>query len=144
LQLFQFFNVLTQTIKMRHKNKEHRKIEKKAIRLIRDPRLLYRAGQKIGYLGIVGEERNRLVLTLGCVARTLPAPPSLMLKGPPGTGKSTLAKTVIQLFPPHCVVERAGLSGKALAHRKGSLARKILYINEYRCGKDSQLRIPVM
>jgi hypothetical protein len=62
----------------------------------------------------------------------------VLVKGPTSSGKSTLVECAIRLFPPSCIVERAGLSGKALVHGKGSLAGKILFLNEYRCGKDAQ------
>jgi hypothetical protein len=75
---------------------------------------------------------------LAGVARTLPEPPSVLLKGPPSCGKSTVLKRSLQLFPSDCVVERAGLSKRALVYGKGSLAHKILFLHEYRCGKDAQ------
>jgi hypothetical protein len=39
-------------------------IRKQALQLLGDPQYLFRAGQKLGDLGVVGEERNRLVLFL--------------------------------------------------------------------------------
>jgi len=119
-------------------------LEKQALCLISDPKLLFRAGQKIRQLGVVGEERNALILLLAGIARTLPDPPSVLVKGSTSSGKSTLVKESVQLFPPDCVVERAGLSVKALAYGKGSLANKILFINEYRCGRDSQLLLRLL
>jgi len=125
-------------MKSENKLRKLRRIEAKSIRLLHDPRFIYMAGHKIGELGVVGEKRNPLVLLLAGIARTLPRPPSILVKGPPSSGKSTLVKTAVRLFPPDCVLERAGLSGKALAHGKGSFAHKILFITEYRCGKDAQ------
>lgn len=125
-------------MKRKHKTKKQDDIYRKALRLLSDPRFLFRAGQKIGELGVVGEERTRMITLLACVGRTLPVPPGVMEKGSTASGKSTVVKNTILLFPPECVIERAGLSGKALAHGAGSLANKILFINEYRCGKDAQ------
>jgi hypothetical protein len=87
---------------------------------------------------VIGEKRNRVILTLAGIARTFPKPPSVLYRGPTSSGKSTLVKAALQLFPIDCVMERAGLSPKALAHGKGSLANKILFIHEYRCGKAAQ------
>jgi hypothetical protein len=112
-------------------------LKKKALKLL-DQKFLFRANQKIGELGVVGEERNRLAVFVGCVSRMTEEPVSLMGKGSTGSGKSKQFKTGLQLFPPSCVIERAGLSGKALAYGKGSLGGKILFINEYRCGQDAQ------
>src|SRR5436190_1660699 len=130
--------------KMKSHNRNRASIETRALRLIADPLFLFNAGQKIGEMGIVGEERNRLILLLAGIARNLPEPPSVLVKGSTSSGKSTLVKRSIQLFPPECVIERAGLSQKALAYGGGSLASKILFINEYRCGKDSQLLLRLL
>jgi hypothetical protein len=119
-------------------------IKKRALGLMADPQFLFNAGQKIGELGVVGEVRNRLILLLAGIARSLPDPPSVLVKGSTSSGKSTLVKDSIQLFPPDCILERAGLSGKALAYGRGSLANKILVINEYRCGRDAQLLLRLL
>ena len=113
-------------------------IQKKALELVNDSKFLFRAGQKVGELGVVGEERNRLAVILACISRSLDEPVSVIGKGTTGAGKSKQFHTCMQLFPPSSVIERAGLSGKALAYGKGSLAGKILFINEYRCGRDAQ------
>jgi energy-coupling factor transporter ATP-binding protein EcfA2 len=115
-----------------------RAIKTKAIQLLNDPLFLYRAWQQVKKLGVIGESRNILILVLAGIARTLPKPAHVLIQGPTSSGKTTLIKTTLQLFPPSCVIERAGLSGKALVHGKGSLAHKILFIQEYRCGKDAQ------
>lgn len=115
-----------------------RAIKQKAVKLVNDARFLYKACRQIGKLGVVGEKRNRLIFFLAGIGRTLPEPASVLLKGPPSCGKSTTVKTALKLFPQDSIVERAGLSKKALVYGKGSLARKIFYLHEYRCGKDAQ------
>ncbi len=122
----------------RSKPRMSRALRVKAIRLLNDPLFLYKAWQQVKKLGMIGEKRNILILVLAGIARTLPKPPHVLIQGPTSSGKTTLVKITLQLFPPNCVVERAGLSAKALAHGKGSLANKILFIQEYRCGKDAQ------
>jgi len=114
-------------------------LEEMALQLVQDAQFLFKAGQMIGKLGVVGEERNRQVLFLAGVTRTTSTPASVLVKGATSSGKTTLVKSSIKLFPADCVIERAGLSAKALAHGQGSLAEKILFINEYRGGKDGQL-----
>jgi hypothetical protein len=125
-------------MKQKHKKKKQGDIFRQALDLASDPRFLFRAGQKIGELGVVGEQRTSMITFLACVGRSLPLPPGVIEKGSTASGKSTVVKNTVLLFPPECVIERAGLSGKALAHGAGSLANKILFINEYRCGKDAQ------
>ncbi len=123
----------------KNKSKRESSLKERALRLLNDPQFLYAAGQKIGDLGVVGEEANRLILFLAGVTRTAPNPASVLAKGATSSGKTTLVKSPLQLFPADCVMERSGLSGKALAHGAGSLAGKILFLHEYRCGKDAQL-----
>jgi|KBSMisStaDraftv2_1062788.scaffolds.fasta_scaffold48496_3 hypothetical protein len=70
------------------KLKQRRKqsvVERKALELLADPQFLFKAGQKIGDLGVVGEERNRLIILLAGIARTLGEPPSVLVKGSSGT-----------------------------------------------------------
>jgi hypothetical protein len=124
--------------KARKKTRLSKTDMEKAISLLRNPLLLYLACKRVRELGIVGERRTILILLLAAIARVFPKPPSVLIKGPTSSGKSTIAKTTLLLFPPACVLERAGLSRRALAHGTGSLARKILFIAEYRCGKDAQ------
>jgi len=81
-----------------------------------------------------------LTVTLSAIRE----PPSVLVKGSTSSGKSTLVKRSLLLFPPECIVERAGLSGKALAYGTSSLKNKILFINEYRCGKDAQLLLRLL
>jgi hypothetical protein len=120
-------------------NKLQRGLDKKAQRLLRKPSFLYKAVQKVGDLGVVGEERNRGIVILAGISKALPEPTSVLVKGPTSSGKSNLVKTTLRLFPANCIVDRAGLSPKALAHGKVSLKHKILFINEYRSAKDAQL-----
>ncbi len=113
-------------------------VKKAAEELMKDPHLLFKAGQKIGSMGVVGEERNVRAVFLGGLSRSLPTPASIMAKGSTSSGKTTLEKSVVELFPPECVIERSSLSAKALVHGKGSLNGKIFFLHEYRGGKDAQ------
>lgn len=112
--------------------------KKRPIELFEGSQFLFRAGQKVSELGVVGEKHNTLAILLACISRMLSEPVSVMGKGTTGSGKTKQFETCTQLFPPACVMMRAGLSEKALAYGKGSLAGKILFINEYRCGRDAQ------
>jgi hypothetical protein len=119
-------------------------VTQSALRLLRDPLFLYKLGQKVGQLGVVGEERNRLILLLAGIGRTQPTNASVLMKGSTSSGKSTVIKTVAMVFPPDCVIERASLSPKALAHGKGTLAGKILILNEYWSAKDALLLLRLL
>jgi hypothetical protein len=114
------------------------KCKEDARRLVSDPAFLYRAMNKIGELGVVGEKRNRLILFLAGTTKDLETPVSVIVKGQSSSGKSNVTRKTLELFPPECVISRSSLSAKAPAHGQGSLAGKILYLQEYRGGKDAQ------
>src|ERR1700721_420282 len=99
--------------KKQQKNNQNAAITKEAMRLISCPRFLYKVGQKIGQIGVVGEKHLRMIVFLAGVTRNLPEKASVLVKGSTSSGKSTIVKEVLQLFPPKCVVERAGLSKTA-------------------------------
>jgi|SRR5579864_1011082 len=130
--------------KRRRDRTAKRGLDRKAQDLLHDPMFLYKAGQKVGDLGVVGEKRNRLVLILAGMSKALPEPTSVLVKGPPSSGKSNLVKKTLRLFPANCIVDRAGLSPKALAHGKVSLKHKILFINELRSAKEAQLLLRLL
>ena len=116
----------------------NRRFRASALRLLKDPLFLYRACNKVGDLGVVGEKRIILILLLTGIARVFLDPPSFLVVGPASSGKSTVVKSTLQLFPAKTVIELSGLSKKALPHGKGSLAHKIFFLQEYRGGKDAQ------
>jgi hypothetical protein len=87
----------------------------RATALINDPRFLFRAGRKIGELGIVREARNRLIIFLACLTMFIDDKVSILANAPSGSGKSTLVETPLKLIPPEWVVHRASFSRKALA-----------------------------
>jgi len=117
---------------------EKRLIRAEAIKLLRDPLFLYKAGQTIEELGVVGEQRNRVILFLAGLSKDLVEPVSVLVRGPSSSGKSKLVRSVIKLFPPESVITRASLSPKALPHGKEPLGAKIFYLLEYRGPKDAQ------
>jgi energy-coupling factor transporter ATP-binding protein EcfA2 len=119
-------------------------LDRKARHLLRKPSFLYKAIQKVGELGVVGEERNRGIVILTGISKALPEPTSVLVKGPTSSGKSNLVKTTLRLFPANSIVDRAGLSPKALAHGKVSLKHKILFINELRSAKEAQLLLRLL
>jgi hypothetical protein len=113
-------------------------LQRQAMKLLASDDFLYRVTQIAKRLGVVGEERNVLTVFLACVARTLFPAPSVMIKGATSSGKSTVPAAVIQLFDPSLLLERSGLTKKALAYGSAELAGKILLMDEHRCGKDAQ------
>jgi hypothetical protein len=111
---------------------------KQAVAILKDPQFLFHVGEKIGELGVIGEERNRLILFLAGLSSAFAQPVSILIKGTSSSGKSNLIKNVVKLFPPELLLVRASLSTKAPVHGQDSLKGKILYLLEHRGGKDAQ------
>lgn len=112
--------------------------------LVATPDFLHRVGDAIGRLGVVGEERNRLVVFLAGITKELDEPVSLIVKGASSSGKSNLLRTALRLFPADAVIERTSLSSKAPAYTDLTLEKIILFLQEYRGGKDAQLLIRLL
>lgn len=109
-----------------------------ALQLLRDPQFLYRLGQKLHEMGVVGEEKNCLTLFLATVTRSLDHPISVLIKGPTSSGKNNAVRNVVSLLPPECVITRSSLTKKALAYGTEDLSGKVIYLFEYQGGKDAQ------
>ena len=112
--------------------------------LVNDPKFLFRAGKKIGELGVVREFRNRLIVFLVCITMFLKDKVSTIAAGPSGCGKSTTLEIPIKLCPPESVIKRVSFSRKAFAYGKESLDGKILYVTEYRGGKEAHLLLRIL
>ena len=112
--------------------------------LLKDPRLLYRAWNKIAALGMVGEVRNVLIVFLVCLTLILKRKVSLIVTGPSSSGKSTVLQLPLKLFPPELVITRASFSRRAMAYGEEPLDDKILYVNEYSGGKEAQLQLRIL
>lgn len=116
----------------------------KAQELTNDPRFLFRLGKKIGELGVIQEKHNRLITPLACITAYFGNRVSLLITGPSGCGKSTIPENALKLLPPECVIKRVSFSQKALVYGEGSLDGKVLYVPEYRSGKEAQLLIRIL
>src|SRR5690242_1785767 len=90
-----------------------------ARKLLSEPLFLHRTMRKIGELGVVGEEGNRLALFLAGLTKDCDEPVSALVRGPSSSGKSNLVRNVLQLFPPEVVITRATLSSKAPVYGRG-------------------------
>ena len=121
---------------VRKKKDQHTK--KAAMKLLRDPQLLFHVGEKVESLGVTGEERNRRIIFLAGLTSALAHPVSILIKGATSSGKSNLIKNVVKLFPPELVVVRASLSKLAPVYGRDSLTGKIFYLLEYHGGRDAQ------
>jgi hypothetical protein len=105
-----------------------RKVE--ALRLLRSARFFRLFLDAVRTAGLVGEQKNALVVFVVGVSRLLSRPVNLFIKGASSAGKNYLAKTVLQFFPKKCVEEISSSSGTSWNYQGGKLQHRIVYIQE--------------
>jgi 5S rRNA maturation endonuclease (ribonuclease M5) len=79
---------------------------------------------------LVGETKNVKLLYLCLTSRVLPKPVSVVVSALSSTGKSYLASSILQFFPPDSYIDFTSMSEKALCYFKQSLSHKFVYIHE--------------
>lgn len=130
-------------MKAEKKSNTESDITKSARRLLADPAFLFKVGCKIEELGVVGEERNRLILFLAGVTRVLPNPAAIIIRG--SSGKSALVTFVCCLFHYWHVANVAALEDKELNRCPRNLDEHILIIDDYKDGaKDKRLLMKLL
>jgi len=92
--------------------------------------ILSRFIRTVAERGIAGEERAVKLLYLQATSRLLPAPVSLILKGPSAAGKSYLANRVLDFFPKSAYYALTAMSERALAYSEEPLSHRLLVIYE--------------
>lgn len=98
---------------------------------LKRPGLLGWTGERLGESGIVGEERNRLVLFLVMVSRLLRDPLSAVCMARSGVGKSHLMERVAQCMPEPAKLECTTLTPEALYYMgRYELQHRILLIED--------------
>jgi len=97
------------------KPKEMSKEERKeALALLKDPELLGRVQDDLTKMGIVDEERNKVLIYLIATSRKMPQGLAGTLKASSSAGKNHLLNSAVSLIPPEDVKEFTYLSPKAL------------------------------
>jgi hypothetical protein len=98
--------------------------------LAQDPNILARFLTSFQGRGVVGQEREALLLFLVLTSRVLPRPASAVLKGPSSAGKSNLVDNVLAFFPPSAFYALTAQSEKAIVYGTESLVHRILVVYE--------------
>jgi hypothetical protein len=80
--------------------------------------------------GIVGEECNVKVLILAVTSRTLERPVNVYLHSESSSGKTYLARCVLDLFPPEASLQFDGSSAKAFVYDDSDYRHRVLLLNE--------------
>jgi DNA primase catalytic core len=102
-----------------------------ALKLGRARDLAGEIARDLARLGIVGEERNALVLYLAMTSRKLDDPLAVQVLSSSGSGKSHLQDAVLSLCPEEDLIKLTSLSDQALFYKgEDSLRHKALALEE--------------
>jgi len=80
--------------------------------------------------GLVGEQKNALIVFIVAVSRLLSRPLNLFVKGQSSSGKNHTVKKVLRLIPPKCVREISNSSARAWDYAGRQLQHKVVVLQE--------------
>ncbi|MEO6326069.1 MAG: toprim domain-containing protein [Thermoanaerobaculia bacterium] len=104
---------------------------KRALRLLKDPRLLSLIVEHMEAIGYVGEDTNKTIGYLVGISRKLDVPLSMVILSPSGSGKSGLADALEALTPEEEFLSLSSITAQALFYMpKDKLKRKFILIEE--------------
>jgi hypothetical protein len=116
-----------------------------ALAFLRDPDLANRIRSDITLLGVVGEERSKLLVYLVVASRRLPTPLSLIVISRSSAGKSYLVTCVLGLTPEAEVCLYTRVTAKALYHDETErLRHKVLVLEEAQGMHEAAYALRVM
>jgi len=104
--------------------------KEEALRFLKNPELLSEIIADLETVGYTGEEMNKLLCYIAAVSRKMDEPLSVMIQSRSAAGKSCLQDTVLSLIPDEDFIKYTRLTDQALFYKDGSLAHKILAIEE--------------
>jgi len=100
----------------------------KALALLQSPDFLNKMMSVTKRIGLVGEERNALVVYTVSVSRLLAKPLCLFIKGASSAGKNCLADPVLALFPQSEQQNLTSASLRSWNYMGDQLQHKIVYV----------------
>jgi hypothetical protein len=105
-------------------------IRQKALRLLRSPYFFQKLVRDLQKTGLVGEERNALIVYVVATSRLLADPMALFVKGPSSVGKSYLTDKSLDFIPCSEVRKITGSSNKSWNYQQRNLRHKVVYLKE--------------
>jgi hypothetical protein len=105
-------------------------LRKNAMALLRSAYFFRRLLADIRRTGLVGEERNALVVFVAATSRLLPEPIPLFVKGPSSIGKNFLTDAVLRFFPSAEIRKLTASSERSWNYQRENLSHKIVYLKE--------------
>lgn len=110
--------------------KEIRRAKAEARRLLRSPNFFNMFLETVKRAGLVGEEKNALVVLIVAVSRLLEWPLNLFIKASSAAGKNFLAKIVLGLMPMSTKKELSSFSDKALDYSGDDFRHRVMFVQE--------------
>jgi DNA primase len=105
--------------------------QRRAIKFLREEKLLRRTNELIAQTGVVGERTNRLLLWLTFTSRLRERPLHVICLGASGTGKTYLQEKIADLIPEDQKLEVTALSENALYYfKRTELKHKLVLIED--------------
>ena len=102
-----------------------------ALAALKDKQLIPNLLHSYEALGMVGEEKAKLLGYLGAVSRLLPQPLGLLILSRSGAGKTALQEAICDLLPEEAIIRYTRVTGQALFYKEaGSLKHKVISIEE--------------
>ena len=102
----------------------------KAVDLLRSSRFFFKLLAALAREGLVGEQRNALVIFVVAVSRLLSKPLNLFVKGQSSSGKNHTVKKVLRLIPAKYIYEITNSSARAWDYMGKQLQHKIVFFQE--------------
>ncbi len=116
------------------------KRQETALKWLKKPDLLKRTNELIGKSGVVGEEKNRLLMYLIFTSRLREQPLHIMSLGSSASGKTYLQETVSELIPEDQKLEITTLSENALYYfEREELKHKLVLIEDLDGANDDKV-----
>ena len=114
-----------------------------ALTLLRSALFFVHLLRDLARAGLVGEQRNALVIYVVASSRLLPEPMALFVKGPSGIGKNYTVDRVLDFIPAGGVYKFTSSSERSWNYQKANLAHKLVYLKELnqRSGPVHPLRL---
>lgn len=106
------------------------KDKEEALRFLTSPDLLTEIVADLETVGYTGEEMNKLLCYIAAISRKMDDPLSVMIQSRSAAGKSCLQDAILSLIPEEDYIKYTRLTDQALFYKDGSLAHKILAIEE--------------
>jgi hypothetical protein len=107
------------------------KEKEEAIKFLQSEKLMHKIKQAIDRQGVIGENKNKLILYLIYTSRLMKKPVSCILKGPSSSGKTYLMNKALSLIPPEGFMAVQDMSAKSLYYLgEEDLTHKMIVVGE--------------